>query len=733
MSQEQQAIPTVTLTIDGREVTVPKGTVVWQAAKNLDIEIPIYCYHPKMSPLGACRMCFVEIEKVPKPPQTSCTTECTDGMVVHTDTPLVKKARKGTLEFLLVNHPLDCPICDKGGECELQDFTLRFGPGTSRFDLEKRHFKKPVSVSDDILLDRERCIACQRCVRFTQEIAQEPGLIMTQRGFRTVVAVDPQAQFDSVFSGNTVEMCPVGALTAKNYRFVTRPWELKRTPSICSGCSVGCNVRVDVRVDRIMRQTSRTNDAIDDGWLCNTGRWDHAAVNNPDRLRKPLIRKNGKLVEAEWDEALDVVAASLVKIAKRDGSHVIGGIGSTHVTNEEAYLFQKLLRDGFGTNSVDHFHGTFPGAEHGVLPWVFTGTLADIDHASHIILMGADPYSHQMVLDLRLKKAMRNGAQLTVLSTAEQRIDRLANRVVRIKQGTESAIAKALIHVIVKEKLWRGTFAEHHKNMDAYAARVADYSPERIAEALGIDAEILRQIAREIASSPATVLFYDEMTTRIPGNDMLAADMLDLALLTDHVQRPHAGVGPLFEDANSLGARDMGLLPDYAAGYRPVNKPGLDYQAMLNGGVRGLWVMGANPARHMSDPSKLGNLEFLVVQDMNVTETAQYAHVVLPVLSYAEKIGTFTNLERCVQVVRRAMNPLPGARADWEILRSVASRLKLSWNYRSPSDILTEIATHVPMYRGMNRATLGEQGVRWDFGSQQEAISGQREPIEIRS
>ncbi len=725
MSQPTNDVPMVNLTIDGRQVTVPKGTVVWKAAQLAGIEIPIYCYHPKMPPLGACRMCFVEIEKMPKPPQTSCTTEVTEGMVVHTDTELVKKARQGTLEFLLINHPLDCPICDKGGECELQDFTLRYGPGASRFDLKKRHFQKPIPVSENVLLDRERCIACQRCVRFTQDIAREPGLIMEERGFRTMVGVDPNAPFDSIFSGNTVEMCPVGALTAKSYRFMTRPWELRRTPSVCPGCAVGCNVRVDVRVDRVLRLMSRTNDAIDDGWLCDRGRWGYAAVNDPDRLRVPLVRKNGELREVTWDEALDAVAQRLRTLSPAQ----IGGIGSTHTTNEEAYLFQKILRDGLKTNNIDHFHGVFPAASMnassgatGAMPWVFTGTIAGLDHAQEIILLGADPYQQQPVLDLRIKKALRNGARLTVISAEPSRIDRIAHRVMRIKSGGEAAIARTLTQVVVAEHLWRGTFAEVNETQLArYGERLKDYTPERIAIAFGLEAEDLRTVARTIAGAHGAVIVYDEMTTRTTGNETLAADVLDLGLLTDNVTQPNAGVGPLFSDANSLGARDMGVLPDVAPGYRALAKPGLDYAAMLGGGVRGLWVMGADPARHMSDPAALAKLETLVVQDMRLTATAQYAHVVLPALSYAEKTGSFTNLERCVQAVRRAMPPLPGARADWEILRAVGNRLGLNWTYRSPSDITKEIATSVPLYADLTREALGSQGQRWNFAGGREA------------
>lgn len=724
MSQQQNDIPQVTLTIDGRQVTVPKGTVVWAAAKKLDIEVPIYCYHPKMPPLGACRMCFVEIEKLPKPPQTACTTECAEGMVVHTDTELVKRSRRGTLEFLLINHPLDCPICDKGGECDLQDFTLRHGPGASRFDLKKRHFQKPIPVSDNVLLDRERCIACQRCVRFTQEIAQENGLMMLERGYRTEVGVDPNAPFDTVFSGNTVEMCPVGALTAKSYRFTSRPWELRRTPSICAGCAVGCNVRVDVRVDRILRQMSRTNDAIDDGWLCDKGRWDHEMVNNPDRLREPLIRKNGRLVQASWDEALDLVANRFREIANHSGAHVIGGIGSTHTTNEEAYLFQKVLREGLGTNNIDHHHGLFPTAKDGAWPWVFTGTMAGIEKAADIVLLGANPYERQMVLDLRIKKAMRAGAKLTVISTEPQRIDRLAHRVIRIPAGAESVVARTLIQVIASEKLWRGPLAEGNAAaLGDYSQRFAQYTPEQLMQYAGIDADTLRVLARDIATSAGSVIVYDEMTTRLQGNESLAADVMDLGLLTDNVSRPNAGVGPLWEDANSLGARDMGLLPDVGPGYRPVATAGMDYDAMIKGGVRALWVMGANPARHLSDASVLDGLNFLVVQEMTLTDTASHADVVLPALSYAEKIGTFTNFERCVQVVRRALNPMLNARSDWEIIRGVATRLGLPWSYRSSSDILTEISTTVPLYAGLNRAALGDQGQRWSFTGERSVVA----------
>ncbi|HEU5349104.1 MAG TPA: NADH-quinone oxidoreductase subunit NuoG, partial [Ktedonobacterales bacterium] len=453
---EQQEL--VTITIDGREISVPPGTLVWEAARRLGIEIPIYCYHPKMDPLGACRMCFVEVKGMPKP-MTACTTTVMPNMVVSTDSPMVKKSRRGTLEFLLINHPLDCPICDKGGECDLQDFTLRYGPGASRFDLSKRHFPKPVPVSDQILLDRERCITCHRCVRFCQEVAMEDGLVTLERGFRTEVGVEVDAPFDSIFSGNVVEMCPVGALTAKSFRFVTRPWELQRTASVCGLCSVGCNVSVDVRVNKLMRQYSRTNDSIDEGFLCDRGRWDMNLVNSPERLRTPMIRKNGQLEPATWDEALRMVGQRLRDVVSQHGATAVGGIGSTHTTNEEAYLFQKLMRAGLGTNNVDHYHGRFPAIERNGLPWVWTDSIAGLEKASVIVLLGTDTYHRQPIIDLRIRRAIRKGTRVYVVTPEPARLDRLAAGTIRYTAGQTGTVARSLLSTVVHDQLARGDFS----------------------------------------------------------------------------------------------------------------------------------------------------------------------------------------------------------------------------------------------------------------------------------
>ena len=707
---EEKKDELIHLTIDDIPVEVPPGTLVWAAAKQAGIEVPIYCYHPKMPPLGACRMCFVEIEKLPKPPQTACTTPVSEGMVVHTKTEKVLKARRGTLEFLLINHPLDCPICDKGGECDLQDFTQRHGPGGTRFDLNKRHYPKPIPVSDDVMLDRERCILCQRCTRFSSEISMDNGLVMISRGFRMEVGTAPDHAFDSVFSGNTVEICPVGALTASNYRFKARPWELKRVPSICNNCSVGCNVRVDVRVDKVLRQMSRTNDEIDDGWLCNRGRWDFEYVNSPQRLKSPMIRRNGTLVPVTWDEAYFYIASKLKDIISKHGANAVGGIGSTRTTNEEAYLFQKLLREVIKTPNVDHFHGNFPGMRDALgQPWMMTNSIADIEKASDIVLIDSDPYQRQPVLNLRIKKALTAGANIHIINSGETELDRLSTTKITIPQNSAGFAAKILLDSVVRQETMRKPDESLRARMIQETANMSaiegSFGAETVAQ--------LRSLAHIIAESKGAIILYDEMTTLEPGCENIAADLQTLAIVTDNVGHTGAGVGPLFEDANSLGARDMGLLPDALPGYRPAEQKGLSYNEMLSGSqLRALFVMGANPVRHLATPELPATLDLVIVQDILMTETTQQADVLLPAVTYAEKDGSMTNVDHHVQAIRHALRQLPGARADWEILSSIAQHLGARWDYEHPADILHEIAENNPFYADLEWEDLGQQGVR---------------------
>ena len=709
MPEEKQE-ELVHLTIDGMPIAVPPGTLVWAAAKQAGIEVPIYCYHPKMPPLGACRMCFVEIEKLPKPPQTACTTPVSEGMVVHTKTEKVLKARRGTLEFLLINHPLDCPICDKGGECDLQDFTLRHGPGGTRFDQHKRHYQKPIPVSKDVMLDRERCILCQRCTRFSSEISMDNGLVMISRGYKMGVGTAPDHSFDSVFSGNTVEICPVGALTATSYRFKSRPWELKRVPSVCNNCSVGCNARVDVRVDKIMRLMSRVNDEIDDGWLCNRGRWDFEFVNSPQRLRTPLIRRNGSLVAATWEEASYHIAKRLNDIIAQHGVQSVGGIGSTRTTNEEAYLFQKLLREVIKTPNIDHHHGRFDGPRDSLTgrPWMMTNSIAELEQASHIVLIASDPYQRQPILNLRIKKAMKRGAQIYIVNSHTTELDRFAARKITIPDNGAGMAAKVLLKQALKNTTVPAK-AEIGARLQSQEQAI-----KAAQESFGLETTTqLQSLADQIAGAKGAIILYDEMATLDSGCEDLAADLQALAVLTNNIGRPGAGVGPLLEDANSLGTRDMGLLPDALPGYLPAPQAGMTYAEMLSSPqIKALYIMGANPARHLPKPELPTTLEFVVVQDILLTETAQQADVVLPAVTFAEKDGTMTNVDHHVQAIRRALRPLPGAKADWEILIDIAQAMGQKWSYDGPQEIFLEIAQHHPFYAGLTWEDLGAQGVR---------------------
>src|ERR687888_379883 len=408
----------VTLTIDGKEVTVPKGTLVLHAAQKLGIDIPTFCYHNKMDPLGACRMCLVAIEKQRGLPP-ACATPVAPGMVVTTKSEAVEKARRGMLELLLINHPLDCPICDKGGECPLQNLTFKFGPGVTRFVEEKRRFQKRLQIGPQIVLDRERCIMCQLCVRFMNDIADDPQLVMINRGDSTEIGIFPGRPFDSVFSGNTTDICPVGALTSKSYRFLARPWDLEHTPSVCPTCPVGCNIDINTRRGQLMRIIPRENTAVDDGWLCDIGRYGTLSWARYDRVTAPLVKKNGHFLPATWSEALQAAEDGLR--ASRAGG-TLAGLASPRSTNEELYLFGRLLRGALRTPHLDTINGSRGGtATLGGAP------IEAIEDADAIVLVDADPIARQMVLHLRLvKAAKRRGIRPVVISNDETGMDKYA-------------------------------------------------------------------------------------------------------------------------------------------------------------------------------------------------------------------------------------------------------------------------------------------------------------------
>ncbi len=426
----------VTLVIDGRETAVPPGTTILEAARGLGIYIPVFCAHEKLKPVGMCRICLVEVAHSPKV-VTACTTEVAPGMVVHTDSEKARQGRREQMEFLLINHPLDCPICDEGGECHLQDLAYEWGPGRSRYPPQwKRRFRKPVDLGPHILLDRERCIVCYRCVRFCEEIAGRRVLGMRERGDRSYIHSISDPPFDTQFSGNTVELCPVGALTAKQYRFVSRPWEYESTNSVCARCGLGCNVRLHHRGRRLKRLVTRENPEVDDGWLCDDGRLGSVDdANRPDRLKQCLARRRSGLEPVEWEEALDAAAESLA--AYRDEPGTLVGVASAWATNEEVFAFRALIA-GLGGKVVLWPPNDLLAA--GLARRVSAGSIRDLDEARGVLLYGSDLSDELPVLELRLGKAVRQrGAQLTVVHPQLTGFDRYATR--SFRGGPEHLLA----------------------------------------------------------------------------------------------------------------------------------------------------------------------------------------------------------------------------------------------------------------------------------------------------
>ncbi|MGA9349802.1 MAG: NADH-quinone oxidoreductase subunit NuoG [Anaerolineae bacterium] len=692
----------VTLTIDDQEVTVPAGTLVLKAAESIGIEIPTFCYYEKLIPLGGCRLCLVEIEKM-RGLQTACTTPVREGMVVHTNTPEVSKTRKGMLEFLLTNHPLDCPVCDKGGECTLQDWAFKYGATESRFIEEKRHKRKAHAISPLIIKDEERCILCQRCVRFLEEWADEAQLDYFGRGRLSRVDTFPGYPFDSVFSGNTVDVCPVGALTSRVFRFQARSWELERTPSICPYCGVGCNITLDIKMNKLRRIVARENADVNDQWLCDKGRFGHAFVHSPNRLKTPLVRKGDKLEPATWQEALTLISQRLGKIVEESGPESVGGIGSTRSTNEANYLFQRFMRAVVGTNNVDHIERVPDEARP-------LGSLAEVREADVIFLLGVDPVEEAPMVELFIRRAvLTKGAKIIVANPRRIALNRYDGPWLAYKPGSEVAVLNGLTEL--------------------QSSKSKIQNSRKVEEITGVSSEALRQTAEILAQAERGLIIYGSTLVRGTNGEAILAALTNLALLTNS-----SGPSYLAEDCNSLGALEMGVAPHLLPGQQSLtddeviqrfasrwnaglpSEAGLSTDEMLKaateGKLRALYVMKSDPATHCHiGKEALEKLGFLVVQDLFLTETARLADVVLPAASFAEMEGTFTNLAGRVQKVRGALR-LPGeAKPDDQILLELAKAMGSNLNYTSAGAVMMEIAELAPMYENIGCGDLGEGGL----------------------
>ena len=722
----------VTLTIDGRQVTVPPNTLVVDAAAALNIEIPVFCSHPKLDPVACCRMCMVEIEG-PRGPmlQTACSVPVREGMVVHTDTEQVKATQEANLAFILLNHPLDCPICDKGGECPLQDQTMRYGPGISQLVEPKRHKQKHYLISDTIVLDQERCVVCWRCIRYLEEWEDKPQLGLFERGGKTLIDIQAGQPVSAKTGGNIIDICPVGALTNRVARFSYRPWEIERTGSICTHCSMGCNIRMDTRTHKLRRIVGRENMQVNDQWICDKGRFAHAWVNAEDRLTMPLVRKDGQLVPATWAEAIAYVTDRLTAIKQQHGADAIGGIGSAKLSNEANYLFQRFFRQLIGTNNIDHRDGSQVAALPGGLPALTAvmkpqyGPKPSVDT---VLLFGIDPSEELPVLDVHLKRAVRRGgAKLIIAHPRRLELTRYDGPFMGYRPGTEATLLNALTQRAL-------ALVEGEKpRADQFGGNVTD---AQLQDLCGVDPAAVQAAAELLAKSKSALIVYGPLAARGENGEQVRNGLTNLAMVTGHLDRlAYVGL-----EANSLGARDLGVLPNQLPGYaalddadararlhelwgvEPPTKPGLGYKQMLDAagdGIKALYVMGANPASERPTwAANLDKLDLLIVQELFLTETAAKADVVLPALSWAEADGTFTNLERRVQRAPKALrNPDSKAAADWMILDHLANRLGSNWPFGDERAITQEIAAATPLYADITWDAIGDQGVQYDANS----------------
>jgi NADH-quinone oxidoreductase subunit G len=681
---------TINLIIDGREVTATEGEMLHDAAKRGDVEIPVFCYEPKLGePVGACRMCLVEIEGIPKL-QTSCSTPVRDGMVVHTRTDQVKHAQSAVVEFLLVNHPLDCPVCDKGGECPLQDISMGWGPGKSRMTDQKRHFEKPIELSPLVAIDRERCILCYRCVRFSQEVAEDEQLQLLERGDRTFVGTFDDRPYVAPFHGNITDLCPVGALTNYTYRFRARPWDIEQAGSVCTLCPSQCNVSFTVRDERVKRVIARDNADVDDGWLCDRGRYGFEMFDAEERVRGPRLRGG---VEASWEDAIAKAAAAL----KHGGAESAAIVGDA--SNEEGYLVQRIMREALGSPHIDSRPSRGPGREALVRlaqPEI-SARVRDIDNAGAILVVGTDPLHSSPILDLRIRKAIRrNGAKLTVATEAPTTLDGGATAVARYAPGGAGAFLGELASGLLQSS-------------EGAAADVAD---------------VLRD-------AESVVVIWGDRIGR-EGDGAVAA-LLDLASALDLASQDGSGLLEVPDFTNARGLREAGCLPDAGPGLS-ATRPPLTTSAVANGGSIGmateeiraalesgelktLLLFGVDPLRDFPDTEAwkkaLAAADHIVAFSTFETATTAMADVVFPLETHAEKDGTVSHPDGRLQRVRPSASRPGDIRPNWGVLAELSLALGHDTNISSQPSAFAALANEVPFYAGITDADIGGRGVRW--------------------
>ncbi len=672
----------ISFSIDGREVSAQENLMLVDAAKHGDVEIPVFCYEPKLGqPVGACRMCLVEIEGIPKL-QTACSTPVKDGMVVHTQTERVQEAQQAIVEFLLINHPLDCPVCDKGGECPLQDISFGWGGGRSRFIEPKRHFEKPLALSPLVAIDRERCILCYRCVRFSQEIAEDYQLVLEERGAHTYVGTFDGHPYVAPFSGNIIELCPVGALTSRPYRFRARPWDIEQAGSVCTLCPAQCNVSFTVRDDRVLRVLARDNAAVDDGWLCDKGRFAYQAIHSDERITAPMIRDGGVLRETSWERALDEAAGALGRARGKVGA-LVGG----QTSNEEGLLAAHLLREALHSEDVDCREHGGPSADlraalgHPELQ----ATVPDLEFAQAVLVLDCEPVDDMPIVDLRVRKGVRrNHVKLAVATSRPSSLDPGAAVVARFDPGAGEAFLAAL-----------------------NAALGGGGVVEELAAAAGASAADVQAIARLLGAQDVVIL-YGERLLAGPRGDHAARALLNVAGRA--FDRGHDGAGLLEVPAgtNGRGLREVGCVSGRSAAEIA--------EACAAGELAALYLLHSDPLVELPGDwgPALARATTVVAHAMFLTAgIAEHATVVFPMESHAERDGTVTHPDGRLQRLRAGIGHPGEVRATWSVLAELSRRLGADTAILTSSMATQRMAEAVPFYAGVGAEELAGHGVRW--------------------
>lgn len=702
----------VTLTIDGQEVTVKKTATIYEAAQETGVDIPVLCYAKKLLPYGACRVCLVEVEQMKGRLIPACTTPVTEGMAVTTNSDEIHKVRKTVLEFLLVNHVLECPVCDKAGECDLQDLTYDFEINRNRF--EGVPFDLPTDeVNPLIERNMNRCVLCGKCARVCDEIVAYGSYSFINRGFETKIATAFDRGLDCEFCGQCVSMCPVGAILPRPFKFKARPWQLKEVDSVCGYCGNGCTVTFGVKDNKV--ETIRFNDktGVNDGNLCIRGRFGYSFINSDKRLTRPLVRKDGQLVETSWDEALQAAAEGLKQAGADKGVGVISG---ARLTNEEYFLLNKLADKDLGTANLDHsggecYKGVTEGLRETLGVQASTATFPQVENCDTILAIRSDFYETHPVFGMVVNQAVkRNNAKLFVLSDKKGKFTKLPGAgTLQCAPGTEVSVLNGMCQALIDENL---AVTEGVEGLEEFKKALQDYTPEKVAEATGVTADALRQAARQLSESKNSAILLAYGLPYVASSRELGAAAANLAILTGNAGREGSGLYLCGEKANSQGAIDLGITP---------SGNGQGAQQMLeaagNSDLSGLYIVGEDPLSSYPDRGKveeaLAKASFVVVQDLFLSPTAREADVVLPAVSFAEKTGTFTNAERRIQRVRPGISSPGEARSDFDIFQKLSAALGGSLTYTGPEAVFAEIGQTLPEYDGLEFEAIGPQGIVW--------------------